>query len=106
MMISPTISMPITTSRPSVWMSPRSVSAAAGAGRLGGGRKPAVTDERGGRSPRRPVAVDAAGAQLGAERDQLGQVRDGLDLAQRGDADEPVRVEVVAEQQRVVPVWR
>ena len=46
------------------------------------------------------VAVAALGPQLRAERDQLGQVGDRLALATLRDADEPVRVEVVAEQQR------
>ena len=44
----------------------------------------------------------ALGARLRAERDQLGEVVHRLDAAGRRDPDEPVRVEVVAEQQRRV----
>ena len=41
---------------------------------------------------------------LGAERDQLGEVADGRDRRRLvGDADEAVRVQVVAEQERASP---
>jgi hypothetical protein len=63
-----------------------------------------VAEGRGGGSPRLAVARTPVGAQLCAERDQLREVADGLDRPCLGDANEPVRVEVVAEQQRGVVV--
>jgi len=64
----------------------------------------AVAEGRGGGSPGLTVARKPVGAQLGAERDQLREVADGLDRPCLGDSHEPVRVQVVAEQQRGVVV--
>ena len=61
-------------------------------------------ERRGGRGPRLAVAGEAVGAQLRTQRDQRGEVAHGLDGARVGDPDEPVRVEVVAEQERGVGV--
>jgi len=58
------------------------------------------------RRPRHAVARKPVGAELGAARDQLRQVADSLDRPCLRDADEPVRVEVVAEQQCRVVVAR
>ncbi len=58
------------------------------------------------RGPNLAVARQAIRPQLGAVRDQRGQVGDGLDRPGLGDADETVRVEVVAEQERGVVVGR
>ena len=66
----------------------------------------AGAEQRGGRGPGLAVAVAPVGRNLRAERDQVGQVGDGLDLFERCDADEPVRVEVVAEQDRRVEIGR
>ena len=41
---------------------------------------------------------------MGAEGEELGKGADGLDVTERGDADEPVRVEVVAEEDARVAV--
>jgi hypothetical protein len=65
-----------------------------------------AAERRGGRRPGLAVARQAVGSELGAERDQGGEIGDRLDRARLGDADEPVRVEVVAEQQRRVLVDR
>ncbi len=54
--------------------------------------------------PEGSVAGDAFGPQIGAERDQLGEVVDGLDGPDLLNAYEPMRIEVVAEQQRGVTV--
>src|SRR6185436_5771942 len=59
-------------------------------------------EQRGARSPSCTVAWSRVGPELGTERDQLGQVGNSLDAADVRDPDEPVRVEVVAEQQRRV----
>ena len=65
---------------------------------------PSRTEQRRRGGPERAVAVGTLRPQLAAEGDQLGEVRDGVDLAQGGDADEPVGVEIVAEEQRRVVV--
>jgi hypothetical protein len=44
--------------------------------------------------------------EMRASRDQLGERRDGVEVAGGGDPDEPVRVQVVAEQERDVSVRR
>jgi hypothetical protein len=54
--------------------------------------------------PRFSVARQAVGPQPRAERDQSRQVGYGLDRSRLGDADEPVGVEVVTEQERGVRV--
>ena len=77
-----------------------------GTGGPGGARVLAAAERRGGRRPRLAVAGPAVGAELRADRDQRGQIGDGLDRSRVGDADEAVRVEVVAEQQRRVRVDR
>jgi hypothetical protein len=62
-----------------------------------------------GRRRRRPglaVAGKAVGPELGAARDQRREIRDCLNGPGLGDADEPVRIEVVAEQERGVVVCR
>ena len=63
----------------------------------------AAQGRRGGR-PRLADAGQAVGSQPGAERDQGGQVGDGLDRPRVGDAYEPMSVEVVTEQKRGVGV--
>ena len=60
----------------------------------------------GGVGPGLPVAGRALGAQVRAARDQRGELADRLDVAELRDPDEPVRVEVVPEQQRDVGVLR
>ncbi len=60
----------------------------------------APAEQRRGRGPERSVAVAPLRPQLAAERDELRQVGDRVDLVCGGDADEAVRVEVVAEEQR------
>jgi len=47
------------------------------------------------------VARRRVGSQLRAQRDQLGQVGDGLDAADLRDPDEPVRVEIVPSRSAV-----
>ena len=66
----------------------------------------APAEQRRGRGPRLGLAGPALGARLGAERDELGEVVHRLDAAGRRDPDEPVGVEVVAEQERRVGVGR
>ncbi len=66
----------------------------------------ARAQQRRGRRPGGTVAVAPVGARLRAQRDQLGEIGDGRDVAGLGDADEPVRVQVVAEQERGVAVRR
>ena len=68
--------------------------------RLPGGPRPERGRRR--RRPRLAVARRVVRPELRAERDQLGEVGDRVDLAVLGDPDEPVRVEVVAEQERGV----
>jgi hypothetical protein len=65
--------------------------------------QPAGAEERRGRGPERAVAGRLLGTQLRRERDQLGEVGDRVDLTERGDADEPMCVEVVAKQKRGEP---
>ena len=64
----------------------------------------AVAEQRHARRPGRAVLGRALGPELGAERDQLAHVRDGLDRSRRREPDEPLRVEVVAEQEDRVAV--
>jgi len=64
---------------------------------------PGAQQSRAGR-PGGSVARRRVGSELRAQRDQLGQVGDGLDAADLRDPDEAVRVEVVAEQKRGVGV--
>lgn len=54
--------------------------------------------------PRCAVPGTPVAARLRAERDQLGEVGDGGDLTEGGDAREPARVEVVTEHQRGVAI--
>ncbi|MBV8562559.1 MAG: hypothetical protein JOZ56_05655 [Actinobacteria bacterium] len=64
----------------------------------------ARAEQRRGGGPERAVAVRALGAELAAERDQLREVADRVDVPEARDVDEAVRVEVVAEQQSRVRV--
>jgi hypothetical protein len=64
----------------------------------------AAAERRGRRAPRLAIARETVRPQPGAERDQRRQVADRLDRPGLGDADEPVRVQVVAEQQRRVRI--
>jgi hypothetical protein len=64
----------------------------------------AAAHGRRGRRPRLAIAGEAVGPQSGAERDQSSQVGDGLDRPRLGYAHEPVRVEVVPEQERGVGI--
>jgi hypothetical protein len=64
----------------------------------------APAEGRRGRGPGLAVAREAVGTQLGADRDQRGQVGDGLDRPHFGHPHEAVRVEVVAQQERGVYV--
>lgn len=57
-----------------------------------------------GRGPGRPVPVAALGTELGAEREELGEVGHGLDVPEGGDSHEPVCVQVVPEQDGGVAV--
>ena len=66
----------------------------------------APAEQRRGCGPERSIAIALLRAQLAAERDELRQVGDGVDLVCGRDADEAVRVEVVAEEQRAVVVGR
>ena len=66
----------------------------------------APAEQRRGRGPGLGLAGPALGARLRAERDELGEVVHRLDAAGRRDPDEPVGVEVVAEQERRVGVGR
>jgi hypothetical protein len=65
-----------------------------------------AAEERHARGPGGTVVVPAFGPELGAERDQLAHVGDGLDRAGGGKTDQAVRVEVVAEQEDRVVVAR
>src|ERR671922_2688418 len=58
------------------------------------------------RRPDDPVAGLVLAAQARADRDQLGEVVDGHGVAERRDAYEPVRVEVIPEEERGVAVAR
>src|SRR6266550_1982820 len=60
------------------------------------------TEQRCARGPGGAVARGRVGPELRAERDQLGQVGNRLDASDLRDPDQPVRVEVVAEQERRV----
>src|SRR5205823_11090382 len=64
----------------------------------------AASERRRRRGPRLAVARQVVGAQLGTLRDQRREIGHGLDAAGLGDADEAVRVEVVAEEQSGVVV--
>src|SRR5918996_4610494 len=65
-----------------------------------------VGERRRGVGPGAPVAVAALGAKLRADRDELGEAGDRVDVAERGDPHEPVRGEGVPEQDRGVAVGR
>src|SRR6266404_2765240 len=66
----------------------------------------AAPEQRGARCPQGAVAVRVLRTELAAERDQLGQVGDRVGLAEGRDADEPVGVQVVTEEERDVRVGR
>src|SRR5947208_16697923 len=68
--------------------------------------KDAVAQQRDARGPGGAVLATVLGPELRAERDQLAHVRNGLDRARGGEADEPLRVQVVAQQENRVPVAR
>ena len=61
---------------------------------------------RGARRPGGTVVAPPLGPHLGADRDQLGEVSDRLDHVPRCDAHQPVRVQVVAEQESRIGVGR
>jgi hypothetical protein len=65
-----------------------------------------VSEPRSGRRPSLAVAVGALRAQVRAQGDQLRQLAHGVDVARGGDPHEPVRVQVVAEEERGVGVAR
>ena len=56
-------------------------------------RSPAIehapAKESGGRGPGDSVATSALGSRIGTERDELGEVRDGRHVAERGDRTSP-----------------
>jgi hypothetical protein len=60
--------------------------------------------QRDGCRPRCAVPHSLLGPELRAQREELSQVGDDVHLTNRSDADEAVRVEVVAEQDRGVAV--
>jgi hypothetical protein len=64
----------------------------------------ALAERRGRCGPGLAVAGKAVGAQLGAAGDQRGEVGHGFDGPGLGYADEAMRVEIVAEQERRVVV--
>ena len=66
--------------------------------------QPAPSEQRRGRRPRRAVAVGVVRPGLGAERDELGEIGDRVDGAGGGDEYEPVREQLVAEEERGVLV--
>ena len=66
----------------------------------------ARTERRRRRSPGRAVAVTALGTRLRAQRDQLGEIRNCGDVARVRHMHEAVRVQVVAEEERRVAIWR
>ena len=112
MKIKPTISIPVITLRPSsaAFASSQAVMRASlteplrvsqQSGRHGGSRRLAAQPPRR-RRPRLAVAVAVLGLQMRAGRDQVGKRRHRVELAGRGNADEPVGVEVVAEQDRLL----
>ena len=68
--------------------------------------EPTDTERRGRGRPGFAVTVASVGARLHAQRDQLGEVGHGGDVSGLGDADEPVRVEVVAEERCRVAIRR
>ncbi len=58
-------------------------------------------------APRRGAASSAVrGVQLGGDADQVGEDGDGLEIADRGEQADALRVEVVAGEQRQVGVRR
>jgi hypothetical protein len=61
-------------------------------------------EQRDGCRPRCAVLHSLLGLELRAQREELSQVGDDVHLTDRSDADEAVRVEVVAEQDRGVAV--
>ena len=66
--------------------------------------EPAAVEQRGRRRPGSAVAVETVCTRLGAEGEQLGEVRDSGHRAGCGDPDEPVSEQGVAEQERDVVV--
>src|SRR4051794_17328127 len=64
----------------------------------------ALPEERDARRPDRAVVPGALSSELGAQRDQLAHVRNGLHRPRGGEADEALGVQVVAEQENRVPV--
>jgi hypothetical protein len=70
----------------------------------GPARRLAPSERRRRRRPGLPVSGQAVGAQLGTQRDQRREICDCLDGAGLGDADEAVRVEVVAQKQSRIGV--
>ena len=66
----------------------------------------ALTEQGDARRPDRSVLPGALRPQLGAERDQLAHVRDGFHRSRPREADEPVCVEIVAEEEDRVVVAR
>ena len=63
-----------------------------------------ASEQRGGPGPNGTVPRNPVGLQVRAERNQFRQIIDGLDCPDFLDAHETVRVQVVAEQERGVPV--
>ncbi len=65
-----------------------------------------AAEQGGGCGPRLPVSRALVGPELGAERDQLGEVGDSVDVLVAGDANEPVGVQVIPQQEGGVAVGR
>lgn len=68
--------------------------------------EPSCSEGRSGSGPSGTVAVTPVGARLRAQRDQLGEVRNCGDVARLRNTNEAVRIQVVAEQERGVPIVR
>src|SRR5829696_247919 len=88
----------VTLERPLDRLAPKVVPAEA--------RHLAAAQGRRGRRPRLAVARKPVSPETRAERDQGRQVGDGLHRSRRSHAHEPVRVQVVTEQERGVGVGR
>ena len=73
---------------------------------VGRGRASAVPERPRRCRPLVPVAAEAFRPQLRTPGDELGEVGDGFHVARLRDPHEPVRVQVVAEEERGVAIVR